>query len=310
MKRQLGEADEDAQVKRAHSKRFYKLLAADYTHRGFTYREGLNVNNQPWNAEPICSEGGLYFSSFKYLGRWFRADWPMIADVEVPDDAQMVKICDKYKADRVVLSNFRSVREFLAEQDDATLYMWLQLAAICDLAALDVIVTQATLSDDILLGVLDDDRSCVTAQFFKGRSDRVRIAAVQRNPEMLELFEKPISEAVYLAAIASNPERVFVGLKHDDQTEALCLAAVQRSPNLLMQVQKQTPAICFAAVMEDPHLLELVDPELQSEGLCMAAVALDWTVFKMVRVQTPNICRLVLSKFPDARSLVNIPLDF
>ena len=82
-----------------------KILAHDRTHHGFVYREGLNIDKHPFNKEPICCRGGLYFSDQPHMWATYG---PLIADVGIPDDAVVVVMQDKVKADRIVLANIRT----------------------------------------------------------------------------------------------------------------------------------------------------------------------------------------------------------
>jgi hypothetical protein len=105
----------------------YKLLHKNLEHRGFKYKEGLNVDHVPFTAYGDCEPGGLYYTDFAHIGMWFNVDYVWIADVTVPADAHVHPgpRGDKWKADRIVLSNIRPLGPFLAQQTDDVLYQWL-----------------------------------------------------------------------------------------------------------------------------------------------------------------------------------------
>jgi hypothetical protein len=104
----------------------YKLLHADLVHNDFTYKEGLNVDHLPFRAYGDCEPGGLYYTDLEHIGCWFYWDTTLIADVTVPDDARVHPgpRGDKWKADRLVLSNIRPIGPFLAQQPEALLFKW------------------------------------------------------------------------------------------------------------------------------------------------------------------------------------------
>jgi hypothetical protein len=94
---------------------YYKLLRPDLTHYDFIYKEGLNVLNQPFNPDPECDNGGLYFSDldniFKWLGLYSCNPNLLIACVHLPEDAQFISIDTdngkKYKSNKIILSNIQ-----------------------------------------------------------------------------------------------------------------------------------------------------------------------------------------------------------
>lgn len=96
----------------------YKLLHKNLEHRGFKYKEGLNVDHLPFTAYGDCEPGGLYYTDFAHIGVWLSAQHAWIADVTVPVDARVHPgpHGDKWKADQIVLSNIRPLGTFLAQQ--------------------------------------------------------------------------------------------------------------------------------------------------------------------------------------------------
>jgi hypothetical protein len=119
---------------------WYKLLNADFRHRGVTYKEGLNVDPVPFNPTGECEPGGLYFTHFDYVPYWWHRLEPLlyIAEVTVPDDARVyIEPCNtKLKADKFVLSNILTLKEFFDTLDERTLE-WMVTAAPGLLAYVD-----------------------------------------------------------------------------------------------------------------------------------------------------------------------------
>jgi hypothetical protein len=169
------------------------LLAADLCHFGFVYKEGLNVDPLPFIPAGECRRGGLYFTAFEYLTKWYKSDWPLIADVTLPDGARVYEepCGTKWKADRLMLSNIRPLGDFLAELDEPTLWRMLK-------------------QDGMLL------------QHVRTQTDAMCMAAVQKNGLALEYVHK--------------------------QTDEICLAAVKKHGLALMFVQEQNDESRKAAV--------------------------------------------------------------
>lgn len=90
---------------------FFKILRADLTHHGLTYREGLNVDPLPFDPTEQCGPGGIYYADQEHIGS-FTHYGDLIARVTLPPDARCVAVGpDKFKADRVVLSDIKPWRE-------------------------------------------------------------------------------------------------------------------------------------------------------------------------------------------------------
>jgi hypothetical protein len=109
-----------------------KLLHDNFTHHGFTYRPGLNVDPLPFTAYGNCEPGGLYYTVPEYACKWVNPVITHVADVTVPDD-QPVWADDhcpttKWKAPQLFLSNIRPLHEFLLELSDQLLFQFTQLA--------------------------------------------------------------------------------------------------------------------------------------------------------------------------------------
>ena len=78
----------------------------------------------------------------------------------------------------------------------------------------------------------------------------------------------------------------------DEQTEAICLAAVKQDGFALRFVKKQTEAICHAAVKQNGYALCYVHE--QTEAICKAAVQENGIALQYVKVQTPALCKLAV----------------
>src|SRR5271156_4589482 len=86
--------------------KYVKILAENLIHHNFQYKEGLNIDTIPFNPSGECEPGGLYYCEREkaYLYANFG---PFIADVEIPDDARIYAEPDRYKADKIIISNIR-----------------------------------------------------------------------------------------------------------------------------------------------------------------------------------------------------------
>jgi hypothetical protein len=227
----------------------YKLLAADLCHNGFTYKEGLNVDTLPFNPVGACEAGGLYYTSFEHIPKWYASDWPLIADVTVPDGARVYEepCGTKWKADQLVLTNIRPLSEFLAGLDEATLLKFLT-------------------------------KDCHMLQHVVNKTDALCQAAVRKCGCVLQWVPKP-THAMCLAGVQKDGMSLHYVR---DQTPAICLAAVQRDGNALAYVNVQTDEICLAAVRQDGFALKYVHN--QTEEICLVALTQQPYARKYVKI--------------------------
>lgn len=102
--------------------RFVKLTNESCCHNGFKYEDGLNVDVQEFRPNTNCYPGGFYFCEYDKFYMWHvhrqyiekicntgyvKMDY--IWDVVIPDDAKVAIGSDKFKCDRFILSNKRSI---------------------------------------------------------------------------------------------------------------------------------------------------------------------------------------------------------
>lgn len=89
--------------------KWIRLLNAAMNHNGFQYVEGLNKDHLQFNPIAECGPGGLYFCEEKDIRHWL-SDHTLMADVEIPEDAQVSHMQAKSKADKIILKNIRPLQ--------------------------------------------------------------------------------------------------------------------------------------------------------------------------------------------------------
>lgn len=83
-----------------------RLFNQDMLHRGFQWKVGLNVIDN-FRPEIECGPG-LHFCTVEQAHLWCCSS-SLIADVKIPTDAETVTLIYKSKANRVIISNVRSI---------------------------------------------------------------------------------------------------------------------------------------------------------------------------------------------------------
>lgn len=136
---------------------------------------------------------------------------------------------------------------------------------------------------------------------------------VSRSPMQLILEGKKnasdfgdLGEKFYIKLVNNQAEQ----LEHiENQTEAICLAAVKRWGWALQCVKKQTPEICLAAVKQSGTSINFVK-EFTPE-ICEVAVKEYGKGLKYIpeNLQTPKLCILAIKNDPEAIKYVKNPTE-
>ena len=225
-------------------------------HNGYQFQTGLNIDSIPFNPEGQCQAGGIYFCSLGKIPMWLNyADRPMIYVrwVTIPDDGLIWVEEDKFKADRLILSERRKIVD-LEEWEDP------------------VFCLEAVKQDGYAL------------KYVKQQTDKVCLESVKQNGLALQ-FVKEQTEELCLEAVRQNGHALqFVKA----QTAELCLEAVRRNGCFLKYVNKQTPKLCLEAVKQHGGAFQYVLE--QSGELCLEAVRQDGWALKYVKEQTAELC--------------------
>lgn len=91
----------------SRGQKFYKLTFPIELHRGFWYRDGLNVDVNPLVPRPY--RPGLHFTEERLMTTWMEIFSFMGTpvryrrEVQVPDHAQVYCLSDQFKADQLIL---------------------------------------------------------------------------------------------------------------------------------------------------------------------------------------------------------------
>jgi hypothetical protein len=149
-------------------KHYVKILAEDLNHNGFQYKEGLNVDTVPFNPVGSCSRGGLYFTTMQHMILYLNYG-NKIADVEIPDDAEVYKdpSGNKWKADKIIIKNIREIKDLPQWQDEN--FCRDVMASYMDSYIVEALQVKSNVLKDLLIERYNDIRSD-----YVGYSKRIR----------------------------------------------------------------------------------------------------------------------------------------
>jgi len=90
------------------TQKYFKLLNKEENHNGFQFKTGLNINPLSFNLHKgkECVSGGIYFSKSQDILKWLNIDYKSfwIREVIIPEDTRVIKNCNKFKADKIILN--------------------------------------------------------------------------------------------------------------------------------------------------------------------------------------------------------------
>jgi hypothetical protein len=230
---------------------FIKLTNESENHNGFKFETGLNQDTIPFNPKGRCKAGGIYFCEYEKMGRWLKYRGEQMIYyryVRVPDDAKVYIEKDKYKTDKLILTERKEIKEII---DMMTEEMLLDIVKR-DGYALEYIKNQT-------------ERICLEAVRNRGlaleyvidQTKEICIIAVGRNGLALD-YVKDRTPEICMAAVKQNGWALQY-VKEENQTEEICIAAVQQDGLALKYVKNQTKDICLAAIKENTMALKYVD---------------------------------------------------
>ena len=193
---------------------YYKLLRQGLKHYDFTYKVGLNELQEPFNPDPSCGPGGLYFSEEKDILDWLNLyeDTEWIAPVELCKDSKVVTMKGKLKTNKFSLGPLQTIEDYLVGKE--------------------------------LSAVRQNGRLLA---YVKEQTPEICLAAVRQNGYLLSEVNEQTPE-ICLAAVRQNG----LALAYvNEQTPEICLEAVRQDGFALRYVKEQTPEICLAAVHQN-----------------------------------------------------------
>lgn len=81
-----------------------KLTNSGEIHKGYLYKDGLNLDHQPFNPTGSCEWGGLYFIELKYITSLLdTGEFQYMREVEIPGDALVYIDNLKFKTNKFKL---------------------------------------------------------------------------------------------------------------------------------------------------------------------------------------------------------------
>jgi len=221
-----------------HQTKFYKFLYDDLIHHDFHYKLGLNVDHVSFNPYGLCSSGGLYFCEQSKCHMYWSHYGTKLGIVEIPDDARVYIENDKFKTDKLILTNIIDFNDIL---DD----FWIDIVFGKEVLAMYI---RAVKENGLALEYIKDPFKTYELCKIAIKENGLALQYVEDSCKTYELCE--------MAIIQNAASLEFVNDIY--QTDELCKIAVCQKPFTLQYVSNQTFEICEMAIRVDPLVLRYV----------------------------------------------------
>jgi len=191
---------------------FYKFLNHNLIHNNFQYKLGLNVDIVPFNPSGMCESGGLYFCEEAMCHHHWRGyDGKKVAIIEIPDDARVYEDGNKFKADKLIIT---------------------EIIDFCDMP------------DDFWINILHKDYKAL--EYVKNQTDELCTLAIMQNGSAIQFVKNQTKELCELAINKDGTSLQYVR----DQTDELCRSVVQKEGFRIQYVKNPTDELCDLAVQQ------------------------------------------------------------
>jgi|SaaInlStandDraft_4_1057021.scaffolds.fasta_scaffold04655_3 hypothetical protein len=241
--------------------KFYKILKEDLVHNRYKFIDGLNIDPIPFNPKGSCSAGGFYFTEYDKIAHWltYTKNLTYIAEITIPDDAQVYIEENKFKTDKFILN----LKDMTTIKDHKCWYD----ADFCKLAV------QRCGYDLQYVNIPQTEALCKFA--------------VKQNGFALKYVNIPQTDALCKMAVQQDGLALeFV----NNQTPELCELAVRQNGLALQFVVNQSSELCELAVQQNGYALyhvinrndNICELAAQRHAYIKISIYADWLVNKCI----------------------------
>lgn len=295
-----------------NNKPFYKFINRNKIHKGFTYKQGLNVDTLPFNPTDTCRQGGLYFTTKDNIFH-FKKYGDYCCNIIIPDDAQCY--VEKYaiKANKIIVESFREVHQMSEWFDEdfcisAVKQKW-QAIKYVKVMTPNVCKQYVKIEGQTIYFTPQTDELCELAvtqngmalKFINNKTNKINLIAVRENGLALQHVSVQ-TEEICMVAIEQNPDAyqyVYI------QTNKLSCLAVQKDYTQLQHVYAKTHSVCKCAIQQNVKALIYMDQDEQTDELCDLAVRIDGLALQYIHNKNFHICNVAITQNRNALKYVS-----
>lgn len=241
---------------------YYKIMDPTLEHRGFKYElDEVNNLQGTFDPDPTNLSNGLYFCKLSDVHKWMHLHpRGIICEVLIPNDAQVYKQGNKYKADKILIRNPMSFEDFTIKHD--LFGVILKYNKSRHFSNSDVIIVNAIKRkipfkyvdknepnyDSFAMIALEVDG--MNIKFIKNPSEYMKKIAVQQNGFALRhmIGSPDLTYDIIMTAVKQNglvlkfmKHEMFCSCKdylsNDFNIENIYIAAVQQNKNAIKYIE-------------------------------------------------------------------------
>jgi DNA-dependent RNA polymerase auxiliary subunit epsilon len=274
-------------------KQYVKILIDDMKHHDFQYKEGLNVDIHKFTPYGECQKGGLYFCELSdaYLYLCYGS---LIADVEIPLDANVYHEKNKLKANKIILKNIRPIKEH---------EIWNNLE-FCEKAvnksAHYIEYAKVQTKELCLLSIATH---APHIRYIKNQTLEMCMFAIGSDPSLIQYITDQTPDLCKMAIVKDGKAMQYI----KNQTDELCRFAINQNGYNIKYIRDKTPELCKLAVSVCPSSIRYIND--QTSELCKTAVENDAYNIRFIDIQTEDLCWIALKDKLDTYRYIKKPTD-
>jgi hypothetical protein len=257
-----------------NTKKFYKLTTKDNFHNDFQYKEGVNICLN-WDPSTKCNNG-LYFTDSIHWHKWLHySDKHMywIWDC-IPDDQFIEHFPGKYKAQKIILSNPRKIKEFVQSFGDE-----FEIAKVHPQFLKYIDNPSDALIRHIIINNTIPDADTLMV-FIKEPSSTIQLEYIEKyGPESIKYIKNPTNEAI----AKCNEIRAYLSPLEDKYKQ---LEYINKSNGKdIIHIKKLHPSLRQIILDKYPRYVNYISDKLDAATLLDALNNYD-TVCKYINNDT------------------------
>jgi hypothetical protein len=278
-----------------YKKELVKLTVENNVHNSFEFKEGLNIDQVPFDASGTCKQGGFYFTFSHCWTKWFdyRIEFMYwIWDVKIPEDAQVYLESEtKIKADKIILENKRCIYEdeercMLASRRNGN-------AIRCIKDPSETVQLEAVRQDGTAIRFIEDPAETVqleavrqdgtAIQFIKDPSEELQLEAVRQSGYAIQFIQEPLETTQLEVARRHGWAIQYI----EDPSEELQLEAVRQDGTVIQFIEDPSESVQLEAVKTTGFAIRYIkDP---SETIQIEAVRRNGLAIKYIKDPSEEI---------------------
>jgi hypothetical protein len=261
--------------------RFLKLTNINEIHNRMGFITGLNRDHIDFNPIGECSAGGIYFCELIKVPMWIQYGQTFCVyyrEVTIPDDAQVYIETNKFKADKMILSDRQEIwnnndmcRLIVSAIGVYLYYVKNQTEEICKIALMQDGLALQYVPDKVpelcKIAVMQNG---LALQYVEIQTYELCKIAVKQNGLALRYVHDPIEEICKMAI--EQDEKAFDYVKN--QTVELSKLLIEKNPFLFDDLIDQTSELS-TIITKNTNLILIYSKEKVKSLFSMSAILND-----------------------------------